>query len=157
MYYIQYKYKKTQIATVSQDIFQGGWRGGQGLFQGGWRGEPFFKVYFCAHGGLRAHIISPLYRYTKSLHYGRHIYLAPFLAVYVCILCPIINITHICFGLVALMLRGGNTFFKVGGGGDEAFFQVNGGGGAGFFKVETKVPEEHFSNSIAWSLSRSKS
>ena len=51
------------------------------------------------------------------------------------------------------MLRGGITFFKVVGGEDEAFFQVNGGGGGEtFFKVETKVREEDFSNSIAWSL-----
>ena len=29
---------------------------------------------------------------------------------------------------------------------------MKGGGGEGFFKVETKVPEEDFSSSIAWSL-----
>ena len=52
------------------------------------------------------------------------------------------------------MLREGEYIFQGGWRGDEAFFQVNGGGGEGFFKVETKVPEEDFSSSIAWSLTR---
>ena len=36
--------------------------------------------------------------------------------------------------------------------GGRSFFLGEGRGGEGFFKVETKVPEEDFSNSIAWSL-----
>ena len=47
---------------------------------------------------------------------------------------------------------GGQYIFQAGWRGDKAFFRWREGGGEGFFKVETKVPEEYFSNSIAWSL-----
>ena len=47
-------------------------------------------------------------------------------------------------------VEGGNTFFKMVGGQDEAFFRWMEGGS--IFKVDTKVREEDFSNWIAWSL-----
>ena len=57
------------------------------------------------------------------------------------------------FFLIAYLLWIGGV--NVGGGGNT-FFKVGGRGGEGFLKVETKVPEEDFSNSIAWSLSESR-
>ena len=50
------------------------------------------------------------------------------------------------------MLRGGQYIFQGGWRGGRSIFSGEWRGGEGFFKVETKVPEEDFSNSIAWSL-----
>ena len=51
-----------------------------------------------------------------------------------------------------LLRGGGRSILKVQVGGGEVFLKLKGGGGEVSLKVEFKIPEEDFSNFIAWPL-----
>ena len=64
-----------------------------------------------------------MYCLSTLSQYDHHLYLASFLAVYVYILCPIINVIYNpnLLWVGGINVEGGNTFFKVDGGGTKLF------------------------------------